>query len=82
MYLLSRPYLPVIRDGVVYAIRARTHAPINSAQIARSLPHRMSQLPRRTARGTGDLGRTPPTLDTFDVVGVGAFLAGPDALGS
>jgi hypothetical protein len=46
------PYLP-IRDGVVYAIRARTHAPINNAQIARSPPHRMSQVPRRTARGPG-----------------------------
>ena len=42
-----------IRDGLVYAVRTRTHALVNNAQIARSPPHRMSQLPRRTPRGTG-----------------------------
>jgi hypothetical protein len=47
----SRPYLP-IRDGFVYAIRARTRAQIHPTQIARSPSPRMSQLGRRPARGT------------------------------
>jgi hypothetical protein len=37
--LKDAPYLP-IRAGVVYAIRARTRAQIESTQIVRPRPHR------------------------------------------
>jgi hypothetical protein len=36
-----------IRDGFVSAIRARTHAQIHNAEIARSPSPRMSQLGRK-----------------------------------
>ena len=57
-----------IHDGVVYAIRARTHAPVTNAQITRAPPHRMSQLPRRTARVTGDLPRLDHPAGSPDAV--------------
>jgi hypothetical protein len=44
-----------IRAGVVYVIRARTRAQIESTQIVRPRPHRTRGGPVEGARGTGDL---------------------------
>jgi hypothetical protein len=44
-----------IRAGVVYAIRARTRAQIESTQIVRPRPHRTRGGPVEGARGTVDL---------------------------
>jgi hypothetical protein len=51
--LKDAPYLP-IRAGVVYAIRARTRAQIESTQIVRPRPQTRGG-PVEGARGTGDL---------------------------
>jgi hypothetical protein len=52
--LKDAPYLP-IRAGVVYAIRARTRAQIESTQIVSSAATQTRGGPVEGARGTGDL---------------------------
>ena len=46
---------------VVYAIRARTRAQIESTQIVRPRPYRMRGGPVEDARGTGDLASVDPS---------------------